>query len=202
MRSNERDARRWNGWGARLSLLVLGCMVARPAFPQVPSTCEGLPNGAACDNGDGCTNSAGVDTCTDGVCNSPKPCLRTSFTPKPGGKIDIEWTIDPNDPTNPTNPPVSCEGTAFVPVDMVERITGVRPPSSDGLVPVTRARNSLKKVPVTGRVRLKLRLNNLGRLLLGSDTQTVTVTARMTLTRANGAKGAANRIVALLRRRR
>jgi hypothetical protein len=56
-------------------------------------------------------------------------------------------------------------------------------------------------------VRLKLRLNNLGRLLLkreGVDpTVTVTVRARMTLTTpVNGKVVGANRIVGILRRRR
>jgi hypothetical protein len=88
----------------------------------------------------------------------------------------------------------------------VHQLIGVTPPSEGGLVTITRTRKSRKLVPkATGRVRLKLRLNNLGRLLLkqqATPTVTISVRARMTLTTpVNGKVVGANRTIVLRRRR-
>src|SRR5262249_45002694 len=97
-----------------------------------------------------------------------------------------------------------CQGDGFVTPDQVRALLGITPPSENGLVPITRAHNSRKDVPPkTGKVRLKLRLNNLGRLMLaraaanGSDVQAL---ARMTLTQPGAAAKGANRLIALRRR--
>ena len=188
-----------HGLSTRRWLLAVVCAlgVSAPGVVHAVTDCTGVADNTPCDeNGDGCYFNHGQDQCLAGKCASPPPCARTTFTPLAGGKTQMQWERDPATIT----PGEYCEGNVFVTVAQVQAIAGITPPSPDGLVPVTRARKNRRNVPPSGKVQLKLRLNNLGRLMLGRAA-TFDAVARMTLVKPDGkVAGAANRAIALRRR--
>jgi hypothetical protein len=194
-------SKRWAWTSCACVLFAVGVSRADPlaAEPTLDTVCAGAPDGTQCDdNGDGCFFNDGKDHCLAGECKSPPPCARTTFEPLPAGKIQLDWAKDPKDIT----PGEFCEGNGFVTSDAVREVTGITPPSENGLVSIIRPRKNRKNVPPTGKVRLRLRLNHLGRLMYNQSSTGVQIIARMTLTKPNGMTVGANRTMNLLRRRR
>jgi hypothetical protein len=128
-------------WAAALCASALLLMpIARRQDARASGTaldatgCVGAPDGTSCpENGDGCFYNDGLDRCLAGVCASPPPCAKTTFTPLPGGNVRMEWAKDPSLVTDGEY----CEGEAFVAADDVVRLIGVTPPSEGGVVPIT-----------------------------------------------------------------
>lgn len=182
------------------AVVLAAAFVAMPCAAAAVTSCEGVADGTPCDeNGDGCFYDDGDDKCLAGVCASPPPCDRTTFTALPGGVVRMDWSKDPSLVT----PGEFCEGKASVPVELVEQITGAVPPSDHGFIQITRTKNARKLVPPAGKVRLKLHLNNLGRYLkTHAAGAPLRARVRMALTKPNGGPTvAANRLIMLLARR-
>jgi hypothetical protein len=173
---------------------------AEVARAQPVDACVGAPDGTPCEeNGDGCFYNSRKDACAAGVCKSPPACDRTTFTALPGGRLRMDWSKDPAQVVTGE----FCQGDGFVTPEQVRAVLGITPPADGGLVPITRARQSRKNVPPSGKVRVTLRLNNLGRLLLARASASgsgVEALARMTLTQPGAPPRGANRLIALRRR--
>jgi hypothetical protein len=137
-----------------------------------------MPDGTPCDNGSGCTANDGFDHCSSGVCTSPKPCRTVTWKVKRLGQVVMKW--DPTSiPGGTVAPGAFCEGIAFVPAAQTQAILPELSSGAQDLVPVTK---TVKKfVPPSGKVKMGLRLNSLGRQLIAKSGE-LQLQVRMTTT--------------------
>jgi hypothetical protein len=169
-------------------------------------TCSDPParDGTPCDNGSTCVTETLSDSCQAGVCADAPACAAAEVAPEQVKEVTVTCTGD--------GPDDLCEAQAFAEVPIAEAAIGdsTRAHGLAATAPVqTIEENITKKVRKrvrarTGDVKLKLKLNAIGKKLLRqADKERQPLQARVYVTRRSGSEvtSVLNYLVQLVRRR-
>jgi Tol biopolymer transport system component len=158
-----------------------------------------VPDGTPCNNGSNCVNESLLDSCQRGVCEDAPACPRPQMPPEQVNRVTVTCAGD--------GPDDICEAQAFAePTAEIKSRHGVLTAAAaaqTGEVSITRKVRKRVRAQ-TGDVKLKLKLNAIGKKLLReADKKRESLPARVKLTRRNGeeVKSVLNYLILLVKRR-